>query len=302
VVILARCGCGGGICNCHWVAGPGITIDGSGSTANPAVISAETSCEDVRACLSAGPGASYDPAAGVVSAKVSTQAGNNLTVQPDGSLFVPTGAATVSVGCGLSGDGSGSAPVTAKTSAWTHAVPVTQYGGTVACDTNGTLRGEPRALVVSLISSAPQLIQPGAYANVRFPYDGESADYASMHQATQPDGYVVTNWAVDDRSSLIWPAMRGWATVYAAAQFADESDATEYRSQFARDPLDLSTGLDTTATEHRAATVGGEFWTRTFGLVVNPGTPLSFRVSHNASTPQNLTLAEFKLVIQPMYE
>lgn len=299
---MARCGCGGGLCNCSFVAGPGITIEGTGSTANPAVISTDIGCEQVRPCLSAGDGIAYDPATGVIEANVSGQAGNNLAVQPDGSLFVPTGAATVTTGCGLVGDGSGSAPLTVDTGTWPHAVPVETYGGVVACDGTGELRSEPRALAVSLISTTPQVIQPGTtYQIVRFPYDGESFDPVGMHEAAQPDGYVVTNWATDDRSGLIWPPMRGWGTLYAALQFADSSDASEYRSQFVRDPLNISTGSDTTATEHRAETVGGEFWTRTWGLVVNPGTPLAVRVAHNASGPHNLTLAEFKLVIQPMY-
>ncbi|MCC9686851.1 hypothetical protein E4N64_14205 [Streptomyces sp. MNU103] len=164
------------------------------------------------------------------------------------------------------------------------------------------LRSEPRALVASLISTTPQTITPGTtYQIVRFPFDSESFDPAGMHEAAQPDGYTVTNWATDDRSGLIWPPMRGWGTLYAALQFAEAGDATEFRSQFVRDPLNISTGQDTTATEHRADTVGGEFWTRTWGLVVNPMTPLAVRVAHNASGPLDVTLAEFKLVVQPMY-
>ena len=300
---MARCGCGGGLCNCAFVAGPGISIEGTGSTANPAVISTDLSCDQVRPCLSAGPGVDYDPATGVVGANVSGEAGNNLAVRPDGSLFVPTGAATVTTGCGLVGDGSGSAPLRASTGTWDHAVPVEEFGGVVACGSDGVLRSEPRVLVCSLISNTPQTIQPGAtYQVVRFPYDGESFDPVGMHEAEQPDGYTVVDWATDDRSGLIWPTMRGWGTLYAALQFADESDATEYRSQFVRDPLNVSTGEDTTGTEHRAQTVGGEFWTRTWGLVVNSATPLAVRVTHNASAPQLLTLAEFKLVIHPMHE
>lgn len=278
-------------------------IDGSGSTANPAVISASgVTCDEVRPCISAGDGASYDPGTGVVAARASGDVGNNLTLGGDGGLFVPTGAATVTVGCGLEGDGSGSAPLTAATGEWDHTVAVQQFGGVVACDDAGVLRSEPRALVVSLIVSEPQSIAPGSYQVVRFPFEPEPFDPVGMHEATQPDGYEVLDWATDDRSGLIWPATRGWGTLYASIQWAGESDATEYRSQFVRDPLGLAGGPDTTATEHRAPTPGGEFYTRTWGIVVNPGVPLAVRVAHNAGTPQDLTLAEFKLVIQPLYD
>ncbi|MET8609836.1 hypothetical protein [Streptomyces misionensis] len=118
-------------------------MSGSGSPANPYVISSEVPCTTVRACLSAGPGVEYDPATGVIGAKVSAEAGNNLVQRPDG-LFVPTGAATVSTGCGLTGDGSAGAPVKANTGAWPYSCDVTAVGGVVACDANGQLRSEPR--------------------------------------------------------------------------------------------------------------------------------------------------------------
>ncbi|NYV74548.1 hypothetical protein [Streptomyces sp. UH6] len=78
------------------------------------------------------------------------------------------------------------------------------------------------------------------------------------------------------------------------------TDATEYRDQFARDPLELFGPVDTTATEHRAPTVGGEYWTKVWGIVCNPGVPLAVRVTHNAGAPVGLTFAEFKPAIQPL--
>lgn len=144
---MARCGCGGGSCNCVVSAGENVTVEGSGSTALPYVISSRVTCDQVRPCISAGPGATYDPATGVVGADVSGDAGNNLRVNPDGSLFVPTGAATVTAGCGLTGDGSGSAPLEVATGAWPYSCPPETYGGAIVCGADGTLYGEPRGQV-----------------------------------------------------------------------------------------------------------------------------------------------------------
>ncbi|MER7841675.1 hypothetical protein ABTY98_38770 [Streptomyces sp. NPDC096040] len=46
-------------------------------------------CADVRGCISAGDGASYDPATGVVEARVSTDAGNSVAFGSDGGLYAP---------------------------------------------------------------------------------------------------------------------------------------------------------------------------------------------------------------------
>ncbi|CAM5476459.1 MULTISPECIES: hypothetical protein [Streptomyces] len=141
---MARCQCGGGGCNCVIVAGENTTVTGGGSTANPYVVSAQVDCSDVRPCISAGPGATYDPATGVVGAHVSTDAGNNLVLDPSGGLYVPTGAATVSTGCGLTGDGSASAPVRARTGTWDFPCDLDANAGRVFCDSSGVLRSEPR--------------------------------------------------------------------------------------------------------------------------------------------------------------
>ncbi|WP_448316769.1 hypothetical protein [Streptomyces sp. CO7] len=162
----------------------------------------------------------------------------------------------------------------------------------------------PGVHLSSLKVSTPQRIQPGStYRIVRFPFgSAESTDPHGMHQAAQPDGRTVTDWASDDRSGLIWPSVRGWGQLYAMLQWAESTGATEYRDQFARDPLELAGPVDTTATEHRAPTIGGEYWVKVWGIVCNPGVPLAVRVTHNAPHPINLTFAEFKLVIQPLAE
>lgn len=194
---MARCNCGGGQCNCSVIAGEGVTVDGSGSVANPYIVSAEAvtcdqvrpcfsagdgavydpatgvisarpstdagnavefgsdggllvpptevTCEDVRPCFSAGDGAAYEPETGVISARPSEDAGNNLVIGDDGGLYVPTGAATVTPGCGLTGDGSGADPLTVATGEWPLECDVDTYGGGVYCDTAGVLRTDPRS-------------------------------------------------------------------------------------------------------------------------------------------------------------
>ncbi|MGA5202807.1 hypothetical protein [Streptomyces variegatus] len=54
-------------------------------------------CADVRGCFSAGDGAAYDPATGEISARVSADAGNTVTIGADGGLYAPPGGAGASV-------------------------------------------------------------------------------------------------------------------------------------------------------------------------------------------------------------
>ncbi|MFF4755545.1 hypothetical protein ACWD5R_32040 [Streptomyces sp. NPDC002514] len=150
---MARGGCGGEKCNCSVIAGENVTISGSGSTANPYTVNAMVPCETVRGCFSAGPGIDLDPATGIIAADLSEQAGNNLTINQDGGLYVPTAGGTVLTGCGLSGDGSASAPVTAATGAWPYPCEPDSVGGVVVCDSDGILRGEPRGAVTFATSS-----------------------------------------------------------------------------------------------------------------------------------------------------
>ncbi|PSK58003.1 hypothetical protein B0E38_01848 [Streptomyces sp. 111WW2] len=140
-----------------------MTVSGSGSAANPYVVSAEVQCEDVRGCLSGGPGVVFDPGTGEISADVSGQAGNNLTVGPDG-LYVPTGSATVNTGCGLTGDGSGGSPVRVAVGAWPYPCSPDTAGGVIVCGADGVLRGEPRGQV-----NFQQVTETRAYADLAVP-------------------------------------------------------------------------------------------------------------------------------------
>lgn len=99
--------------------------------------------------------------------------------------------------------------------------------------------------VCSCKVDTPQLISPGtAYKMVRFPYGAaESTDRFEMHQAVQPDGYVVSDWETDDRSGLIWPSKAGWGQLHAMIQWESASGTTGYtelRDQYVRDPLGLT--------------------------------------------------------------
>lgn len=139
---MARCTCGGGDCNCSVVAGTNTTVTGSGSSANPFVVSAVTNCAEVRTCISEGPGIDYNPATGVISADISETAGNNLIID-GGGLYVPTGAATVTAGCGLTGNGAAATPIRANTGTWPYPCDLDTLASGVYCDGDGLLRGEP---------------------------------------------------------------------------------------------------------------------------------------------------------------
>ncbi|PRY00715.1 hypothetical protein [Allonocardiopsis opalescens] len=155
--------------------------------------------------------------------------------------------------------------------------------------------------VCSLILNEPQSVPgDGEYHIVRFPFGGgESYDAHGMHQAAQPDGHRIADWRADDRAGLIWPAVGGWGSLTAMAYWADGS-YTEVRDRFVRDPLGLSTGYDSTATEDRAASPGGQYAHKSHEMFVRPGTPIGFLVRHNAAGALDLTHAQFKLAIHPV--
>ncbi|MFF5968292.1 hypothetical protein ACFY64_32120 [Streptomyces collinus] len=161
-------------------AGENMTVSGSGSTANPYVLSAVVPCEDVRACLSAGPGVNFDQGTGVISADVSGQAGNNLVAGPDG-LFVPTAGGAVLAGCGLTGDGTGSAPLEVATGTWPYACSPDTAGGVIVCGADGVLRGEPRGQINFM-----QHTETRAYADLAVPSDATVVDTFQLN-ISNPD-------------------------------------------------------------------------------------------------------------------
>ncbi|MDX2917300.1 hypothetical protein [Streptomyces sp. NE06-03C] len=138
------------------------TVAGDGSAGDPYIVTAEVildpappgggdqllqsgpdglflECEQVRGCVSAGDGAAYDEATGVISARPSTDAGNTLAFGTDGGLLVPT-ADQLTVGCGLQGEGTPASPL--------EAFPVAgdrSWSTDWSCDAaaNSTLRCDP---------------------------------------------------------------------------------------------------------------------------------------------------------------
>lgn len=152
--------------------------------------------------------------------------------------------------------------------------------------------------VCSLKVDTSQLIPAdGKYHIVRFPFGvAESYDEHCMHQMAQPDGYRISDWRRDDRSGLIWPAVDGWGSLTAMVYW-EAGDYTETRDRFVRDPLGLSTGPDSTATEDHRPTPGGQYLHKSHEMFVHPNVPLALMVRHNAPRAVAVTLAELKLAI-----
>lgn len=155
-------------------------MTGAGSTPNPFVISAETNCSEVRECLSSGTGVTFDPATGAIALDLSEDAGNNAVMRPDG-LFVPTGAATVTAGCGLTGDGSGGSPIRVAVGSWPYECDPTTMGGVIVCGSDGVLRGEPRGQI-----NYSQRQETRNYADLPVPSAATVVD-TFTHSITNPD-------------------------------------------------------------------------------------------------------------------
>jgi len=152
-----------------------------------------------------------------------------------------------------------------------------------------------RLVVCSLKTGGPQTIPPSStdYVIVRFPFNGESDDSDGLHDPVQPDTLQATT-ASHPRAGLIWPQHTAWATLN-GLMYWDHGDYTEIRSRFIRDPLSLTTGYDSTATEDDPPSVGGQYKIKNWNMWVHPMTPVALAVRHNSRQDQYLSLAEFKV-------
>lgn len=147
---MADC-CGAKRCTCTLVAGPGVEIDGGGSTTNPYIISApgggtptviqagDTPTVDTTIT---GAGTTTDPV--VVSSVVRLDAtppggGSNLIQSGPDGLY-----AELATNCGLTGDGTTATPLAAAVGTWTYPCDIDTNAGQIYCDSTGQLRSEPR--------------------------------------------------------------------------------------------------------------------------------------------------------------
>jgi hypothetical protein len=183
-----------------------------------------------------------------------------------------------------------------------------RFNGEGCWGTNPTRNAQPKGTAVTVhycslkVEIPPQVIRPGVYTTVRFPFGtAESWDQHRMHQVAQPDGHLVEDWRTDDRAGLIWPAADGIGYLSAMAQF-EPGNYRELGIRLVRDPLELSTGWDATATDERPPSPGRQRAVHNWQILVHPGTPLALQVCHDDTVPRKLLLAEFKLSIHPMAE
>lgn len=113
----------------------------------------DTGAASVRSMLSAEDGVKYNSLTGVFSADISPNPGNNLTLDGLGRLFVPTGSATVSVGPGILGDGSGGNPVRANVAAWPYPTPAVSGSQGVFVNPVGGQLVSPPIQVIDFVRS-----------------------------------------------------------------------------------------------------------------------------------------------------
>ncbi|MFK0063330.1 hypothetical protein ACIQTN_29395 [Streptomyces werraensis] len=197
-------------------------------------MSAAVLCEDVRGCLSGGPGITVDQATGEIAADLSSQPGNNLTVGPDGGLLVPTAGGTVLAGCGLTGDGSGSAPLAVATGTWPYPCDPDTAGGVVVCGSDGVLRGEPRGQV-----NYVQLSETRTYADLTVPSDLTTVDTFSLN-VVNPDQCRSAMVLVEREVDVDFVLPPG-----AGAAYAQDTDQVFYTR---------NTGTSTITDEHTQTT------------------------------------------------
>ncbi|MFF4385631.1 hypothetical protein ACFY0G_02375 [Streptomyces sp. NPDC001552] len=160
---MARCGCGGNKCTCNISAGDNITVTGTGSIANPFVIAAAVECDTIRACISAGPGITYNEATGVISA--------TAVVDPN-----------VQTACGLEGSGSAGDPLLVTSGAWPYPCDVDTSGSFLYCDGNGVLRTTPPHTATQNVQQTQT-----AYPNILVPLPDDTQIEIQMLAVVNPD-------------------------------------------------------------------------------------------------------------------
>jgi len=205
---LARCGCSGTTCSCRVIGGGQVVVTGSGSAANPYLVSVEsaiTVADTGTLDLSiAGSGTAGDPY--VISGDVVMSANdltdvdlsNNtpgyvLALQGDGTLaLVPAATASpgaINTGDGITGDGSAGSPLT---------IDLATNSGLVL-DANGL--------------SASWVLMPTPEVDV------EDADYIIVAKGTDGVTSRITNLSASitnpspSATILVKVEQRGWAAI-----------------------------------------------------------------------------------------
>lgn len=139
------------------------------------------------------------------------------------------------------------------------------------------------------------------YHLVRFPYvtGDEQYDRWNMHDPAK--GGTTASTFPDPRSGLIWPSHDGWGVLSALVFWEADADGLEYRARFVRDPLNLTTFYNSTATTDCAPTRGGQYRSYMWQMFVHPDTPVGLKVSVRGAGDTKIAtpmmLAEFKLAI-----
>lgn len=192
---MPSCGCAGSTCSCLIVAGPGISVEGTGTGANPYQITSSSS--DISGLLLvqdtpsvdltlSGAGSDADPyrlsavaaqalvelrdvggaapQVGYVPTWTAAAGGNPARFEFKPASSVPVGS--ISVGAGIGGDGSSGNPLVARISGTWGSPPLSGLGSdsligsAIYVDSSGNLRAMPRG--VDIVANAGSTI-PAAY-------------------------------------------------------------------------------------------------------------------------------------------
>ncbi|MGW7708243.1 hypothetical protein [Streptomyces sp. NPDC054771] len=189
------------------VGGDGVTVDGSGSPASPLVISAKPSPVTVADsdCITlSGDGTGGAPLR--ATPRLDPDPANLLACGPNGLVVTGGTGGTVATACGLTGDGSTGAPITAAVAAWTAACDLDTEAGHVYCDSTDQLRTDPPPRLAFYRDSGNQL-----YPATPVPTGSDVPITTPTLRITNPDtcreAHVLVN--VDLDMDLTLPATSG---------------------------------------------------------------------------------------------